>query len=316
MNNSINPRIVKNDLCRFCDTRSRQENTKNGYCSIALSALDEYPVRCIGEWSQDKIYWLLRYFDIFSKGMKNKWFNKINYIEICSGPGRCVIRDNGLEIDGTALSILNHSAFNYIQKAVFIDHNEEVVNALNSRIKNLDKSCKAKAYLGDYNNIAEIKKILRNLPSRCLNLIFLDPTDCSISFSLIKAINEVLISTDFIINIALYTDLNRNLMRAFLDPRYEIAREKYSRFLGSDDFFLKQKNKSLAEAGKLRDLRKHFLDNFKDNLVRLGFRYSDYPIPVRKYYTILFASKHPTGLDFWKKATQIGPDGQKILKLQ
>ena len=267
MNNSIDLRSVKNNRCCLCNTTSRKENTKNGYCSIVTSALDEYPVRCVGEWAQEKIYWLLSYFGIFSKGMKNKWPNAVNYVEICSGPGRCVIKDNGDEIDGTALAILNHEAFNYIRKAIFIDHNEKVVNSLNHRINDLGKGDKAKAYLGDYNDIEQISMILGDLPPNCLNLIFLDPTDCSISFTLIQAINEILIYTDFIINIALYTDLNRNLVRAFLNPRYQTAREKYSRVLGSDTFFEKQINKSLAENENFKDLRMRFLDDYKDNLV-------------------------------------------------
>ena len=239
----------------------------------------------------------------------------MNYIEICSGPGRCVIKENAMEIDGTALSILNHDAFRYIRKAIFIDHNEKVVDALNERINDLGKSCEAKAYVGDYNNIEEIRNVLFNLPSNCLNLIFLDPTDCSISFSLIREINKILKYTDFIINIAIYTDLNRNLVKTFLDPSYQSAREKYSRFLGGDDFFLNQMNKSLAQNGDLQELRTEFLNNYKQKLVDIGFEHSNYPISVRKYYTILFASQNPTGIDFWNKATKIDPYGQKKLNL-
>jgi hypothetical protein len=42
-----------------------------------------------------KIFHLIQYFGIFTIGMKSKWQGNINYIEICSGPGRCVNRENG-----------------------------------------------------------------------------------------------------------------------------------------------------------------------------------------------------------------------------
>jgi hypothetical protein len=68
------------------------------------------PVRCVGGWSYDKIYRLVKYFGIFASGMKNAW-KGLNYVEICSGPGRCIIRDQRTEMDGTARSIITHPVF-------------------------------------------------------------------------------------------------------------------------------------------------------------------------------------------------------------
>ena len=68
--------------------------------------------------------------------MKNKW-NGLNYIEICSGSGRCILRETGEEIDGTSLSILQHPSYSWIKKSLFIDIQESVVEVLNTRILNL-----------------------------------------------------------------------------------------------------------------------------------------------------------------------------------
>jgi hypothetical protein len=73
---------------------------------------------------------LVKYFGIFASGMKNAW-KGLNYVEICSGPGRCITRDNRTEMDGTALSIVTHPVFPQLKKALFIDASVQVVEALN-----------------------------------------------------------------------------------------------------------------------------------------------------------------------------------------
>ncbi len=41
---------------------------------------------------------LAQYFGVFAGGMWKRWAG-LNYIEICSGPGRCVSRETGEEVD-------------------------------------------------------------------------------------------------------------------------------------------------------------------------------------------------------------------------
>jgi len=218
---NLDLRKINNSNCLRCSVETRSKNTKEGVCNKTVSVIDKLPVRCVGEWSKEKIYRLNQYFGIFAGGMKNQWPG-LNYIEICSGPGRCIDRDNGEEFDGTALTIVNHETFDFIKKAVFIDNNQEVIETLNKRIDALGKSEFAMAVEGDYNNIEQIELILSNLPQKCLNLVLLDPTDCSVPFSLIKVIDKSLKNTDFIMNIAFGTDLKRgrNLRNAILNPRH------------------------------------------------------------------------------------------------
>ena len=93
-----------------------QRNTvdSDGLCTHTLSAQDNLPVRCVGEWAYDKIYRLVQYFGIFAGGMSNRW-KGLNYVEICSGPGRCLMREERTEIDGTALAIIHHGQFAKLQ---------------------------------------------------------------------------------------------------------------------------------------------------------------------------------------------------------
>ena len=89
---------------------------------------------------------------IFSMGMKDKWEGRLTYTEICSGSGRCVTKNNGMEMDGTSLAIVQHPSFALLKKALFIDNNPAVVDALNARIAALDARRVAFAEMGDYDD--------------------------------------------------------------------------------------------------------------------------------------------------------------------
>ena len=181
-----------NPYCkRGCNKERRKDLTENDLCTEANSINDSLPIRCVGEWGMQKIYLLLQYLGIFGIGMKNKW--KLNYIEICSGPGRCIDRKGGMEFDGTATSIVKHKAFDHIQKALFFDFNKKVIDTLNKRLENLSvDNSKAQAILGDYTKPDELcATIKEQISPYSLNLCFIDPTDCSVPFKLIEEIKRV-----------------------------------------------------------------------------------------------------------------------------
>jgi len=97
LNSVSNPACHKN-----CNSDKRASVTENEICGVAFSVIDGLPLRCVGEWAYDKINLLLKYFGAFTVAMKGKWAGGINYIEICSGPGRCIDRSRGREFDGTS----------------------------------------------------------------------------------------------------------------------------------------------------------------------------------------------------------------------
>ena len=306
----INLNTKSNGSClKQCNKELRQTNTENDLCTKLNSIDDNLAVRCVGEWAEQKIYFLYQYFGIFSEGMKNKWKNNINYVEICSGPGRCINRKNGDELDGTALSILKHKSFVNINKAFFFDFNETVVDVLNQRIKNIGIT-NAKALVADYYNADDLcSKIYAEISNTSLNLVFIDPTDCSVPFQLIQKIKNTLPNVDFIINVATGTDFNRNIPMAFQDKE---RAKKYITFLGDDSFFVDSNNKTLCKNKEYEKLRECFRTSYQSSLQRIGFNYFDIQL-IEHYYDILFAASHSRAMDFWKKATKIKHDGQKEL---
>ena len=306
MNSILNLNYIKNEGCkRGCSKSERSLITENDLCTDANSVYHNLPIRCVGKWAEEKIYHLVQYFGIFSNGMKNKWNGELNYIEICSGPGRCVSRDDGMEFDGTALSILKHKAFRHIKKALFFDFNNIVIETLNKRIENLGIK-NAKVLFGDYSQPEKLRDEIRNIVNpKSLNLVFIDPTDCSVPFSLISNIKQVIPKTDFIINLATGTDFNRNVINALLKKEsYQNTVEKYSGFIGSSDFFNDSKNIKFAKEGNNTGLRNSFRKYYKNNLMSLGYKYFDIK-RIKHYYDLLFASQDPQGLSFWEKANKI-----------
>lgn len=298
----LNPQCV-----RDCSKEKRRTTcSDNDICRIAYSLDDSLPVRCVGNWAQQKIYFIAQYFGIFASGMHNKW--KLNYIEICSGPGKCIDRKSGYEFDGTALSVLRHDSFRYLKNAFFFDYDQTVVGFLNQRIQSLHIS-NAKAYVGDYMNSSTICDVLRSqVASESLNLVVIDPTDCSVPFSCIKSLKSVLRNMDVIINVATRTDFNRNVGNILSDPiKYADVKDKYEAFLNNRDFFDSLKSDTLNV-----DRRKAFRDAFKDSLKTLGYRHFEIK-EVENYYDILFASENERGLDFWNKANNTTFDGQYSL---
>lgn len=232
--------------------------------------------------------------------MKDKW-RGLNYVEICCGPGRCVVKETQKEIDGSSLAIINHPVFQHIKNALFLDANEQVVESLNVRIKALSADGKAKAVLGNYGNEKLISQHLGALPSNHLSFVFIDPTECDIPFKTVETIIAALKKPDLLINMAVGTDANRNLAAAILKDSHSKVRRKYEGFLGSPEFFEKPETIAKARLGDYEGLRRLFRREYLKKLTIHGYLHSDVK-PVKHFYELLFVSKSSTGLDFWKKA--------------
>lgn len=294
-----------------CNKQERAETTENDLCKEVGSVIDNLPVRCVGQWAVQKIYLLSQYFGIFTTGMKNKW--EINYIEICSGPGRCISREMGREFNGTALSIIKHSGYKYLHKALFFDFNPTIVETLNKRIELLNVQ-NAKAIIGDYFKPEEIcENIKKEISSRSLNLVLIDPTDCSVPFSLISHLKSAIPNIDFIINVATRSDFNRNIRDVLLNQeKFRSTVSKYSFFLNSNSFFQSPENLRYAKLNQHLELRNAFRDTYIESLKSIGYEHFKYT-RIQNLYEILFASANKKGIEFWDKANKYKFDGQSTI---
>lgn len=305
---------IENSNChKNCNGEKRKKTTTDDLCNQTVSEIDGFPVRCVGEWAMEKIYHLIQYFGIFSTGMKYKWDGKINYIEICSGPGRCINRTRGTEFNGTSLCVIEHPSVQHLNKALFFDNNSTVVETLNKRILR-NGITNAKAVWGDYYKPKDIcRDIKKEIKTDGLNLVFIDPTDCSLPFNLIKELKTTLSNVDLIINIALGTDYNRNIRKVILDPKtHSESYQKYSNFIDNDSFFNSEKIINLALRNDTKNLRLELRDEYIRSLKKLGYTHFDFK-HIRNFYDLIFATSHEKGIEFWEKANKIQHDGQRKL---
>lgn len=299
-----------------CNSLKRQKYAPKGICQIVKSQIDGLPVRCVGGWSRQKIYYLLEYFGIFSKAMHKKWGGNINYVEICCGTGRCIDRDRRLEFDGTALALTKKEESEHLSRGIFVDFDPEVQSILNNRLNGINND-RYHVIEGDYNNSKALVESLKKLIDirNGLTLFFIDPTDCSVPFTLISRIKDSFPNSDYIINVAIGTDFTRNVFNSIRKPEsYVKVRNKYIRFLGSKDFFNDPNTLTLSEQGDISNLRTLFREYYIKSLASIGLEYSAF-VRVRPYYDIVFASKDKLGLKFWKAATKHEYDGQRTLGL-
>ncbi|MCD6181514.1 MAG: three-Cys-motif partner protein TcmP [Candidatus Cloacimonetes bacterium] len=305
---TLDLRSCTNADCMNCKKPQREEFTESGICKLTTSVLDNLPVRCVGSWATEKIYRLTQYFGIFAKGMSKAWVG-LNYIEICSGPGRCTIRETGEEIDGTPLAILNSQYFQFINKAVFIDNSVSAIDTLNMRITKLGKS-HSRAVYGDYRDIMSLERALSGMNTTLLTLAFIDPTDCSVPFETIKYLKRKFSRIDVIFNFAYGTDMIRNIRRAIENPQYPV-RKKYDLFFGNKEFLSHPDTIKIKDSSpENKNLANAFLKEYKKNLDNIGLKFSAEKY-VKNYYWLLFASGHKTGLKFWNESQKIGPDDQR-----
>jgi three-Cys-motif partner protein len=292
----------KNEQCQIgCDKQQREAYEEDASCGRVKSVFDGLPVRCVGPWAKEKIYFLQRYFDLFSIGMRELWKpSGLGYFEIGCGPGRCIDRRAGVEFDGTALAIMKSASFANLKAARFIDIEPQVVGSLNSRISAIGQGYNAQAITGSYTDGHFIASTIKSLNSNGLNLVFFDPTDCSVPFSTLREIHNSGVRFDLIINVATKSDFSRNIGQAIDFPGYDV-RKKYECFLGDPAFFSSSEVISHKNNNDFESIRRLFAESYQAMLSTLGFHHFG-RVEIDKYYELVFASGHSRGLDFWQKA--------------
>jgi three-Cys-motif partner protein len=270
-----------------------------------ITASDGLPARATGPWVLDKKHYFERYLDIFSRGVRNKWARKLAYVDLFSGPGRSVIRDSQEEVSGSPLLSLKYEFVRYI----FVDV-PEVLASLEKRLSGHPKRSRGTLIPGDCNKV--ITEILGALPSDHLTLAFIDPTGLQIKFSTIQRLVQNR-KVDMLMTIQLGMGIRLNL------PQYILTEGKaLTEFLGNSDW-----REDREAGGTSSQISRRILSRYMTQIRHLDYlTIQDREVEIRTdegnllLYFMVLASRHPRGEDFWRKATQIGPSGQRQLNWQ
>ena len=284
--------IAEQKLCPDCDG----PNSDADLCHAERDA-DGLPARCVNEWSDEKLFYLRNYATIFSKGMKNKWTNRV-YLDLFAGPGRYRVKPTGRFEDGSPLIALG-LPFTHL---FFCDLSAHVTAALGQRVnKRVHDDQYARVLTGDANGLVqELRRQVTNLGRETLSLAFIDPPGTQIRFDSIRMLQDKL-PMDLLINFPLGMNINRQHWH-----RRAADDDEFDAYLGTPEW---------RQAKDGREL----LVLYKEQLQTLGYRCMDTDLTIRnrrknqRLYVLILASKHPRGDEFWKKATHRDSAGQESL---
>lgn len=269
-----------------------------------ISTVDGLVVRESGVWIEEKFYYLERYLRVFSVGMKNLWPDQLYYIDLFSGPGRCLIRENQKELEGSPFLALKYN----FRKYFLFENDPDCLNALTRRVEKLPGEIRKKVEIipGDCNE--EVSKT--KFPVSGLGLAFIDPTGISqIAFETVRRLTENR-KLDLLINFPEGMGIRMNLHHYTRNEENAL-----NTFLGSDRWKRRFQQTPTSFEQACREIANEYLEN----LAGLGYLDMDSDwVPVKTnqnalLYYLFFASKHPRGTDLWHKIGRIDPHGQRKL---
>lgn len=267
-------------------------------------ASDGLPARSTGQWVFDKKHYFERYLDIFSRGIGPKWAGKLCYVDLFAGPGRSIVRGSQEEVKGSPLVALDYDFSRY----VFVDI-PEILATLEKRLESHPKRSQVALVPGDCNIV--LPEVLKQLPAGHLTLAFIDPTGLQIKFNTIQRLVHNR-SVDLLMTIQLGMGIRLNLPQSTQSEGAALTE-----WLGNSDW-----RKDSDEGGSWSQVTRRIVSRYLAQIRDLGYGIvRDREIEVRTdetnllLYFMVLASRHPRGEDFWRKATQIGPSGQRRLDM-
>jgi len=254
----------------------------------------------VGPWAKEKLFYVRGYCDIFNTGMKGKWRTR-TYVDLFSGPGKCIVETTGEEVDGSPLIALQCEApFTHY---FFNDLSADAIEALESGAASFTWA-NITYFNMDCNDV--VNYLLPQLPPSSLDFCFVDPYNWQIKFPSIQRLTKAR-RMDLVI-----TFQTGAIRRVADNPPQEL-----------DDFFgdagWRTEYKAQLLAGR-HTRGRILLDIYEQRLRGLGYiQIQDY-LPVKNtrsavLYHLIYASKDPRGKDFWDKISRRSSTGQLRLRL-
>ncbi len=285
---------------------------------------DGLPARESGEWVKEKLFYVQRYIDTFEIAMRNKSWRKRIYIDLFSGPGKCIVRGTNEFLLGSPLLALKtqYPFTDYY----FGDLEKQNIDYLQERTKgsNISQS-HIHPLVGDANQ--KVKEVVNDIEhsdkvfikgvGSCLNLAVLDPEGLELEWSTVEALGKMK-TMDLIIHYS-QNGLTRNL------DKYLSANEDtvIDRFFGDREW--RNIYKDASTKRETVGIHRMLIDHYKAKLGKIGYVViNDHQQTVREplirnteknapLYRLIFASKHPLGNKIWNEVTKKNYYGQQNL---
>lgn len=194
-------------------------------------ATDGQVARESGEWAEEKLYYLQRYFFAFNQATK-KAFDRRVYVDLLAGPGRCYLKDRPeKEFAGSPiLALTGDAAFTSV---LCVEGDSRNVEALKRRVEGCERASTASVHHGDANDPTTIDIVRNSLSGpRTLGLIFVDTLGLSdVSFRTLQEITKDR-RADLIYTFHV-SDVTRNIGGALTNAEQA---ERFTEALGHSDW--------------------------------------------------------------------------------
>ena len=295
---------------RIC-LKNRKCRDTTGNCLVRGS--DGFPLQCVGPWAEDKHFYLKRYLEA-TREARNKYsrYGNAVYVDLFSGPGKSIIRDEQREILGGGLiaTTLDQVPFNEYWFCDLLPNN---IEALKNRI---GSEKKGQYYVGDANvKITEMVSLLNQAPYDRYHFIFVDPFGLkALKFPTIAKLAE-LKRLDVLLNFPLMP-MKRNIPQWLQDNGQEVALDE---FLGTKEWREKIQTGTMEQQVTilLEIYRKQLLKaGFPENGIQIHKQISTVQIKNTKercLYALVLFSKHPVAQKIWNSVIKKNPSGQSEL---
>lgn len=268
---------------------------------------DGLPTRQSQDYAKDKLAILKGYLGRFTTAMKDKNWRALNYIDLQAGPGKNKFRPSGEILLGSPLLALT-TRFSF-GNVFLVEMGTSEYNALVSRVEASDLRDSVKRYNEDCNiAVDKIVEYIKQIDSvyspgvwPCLNLAFLDPEGLEVEWQTVEKLAN-LQRMDLIINFST-NGITRNAGQM-------VEREEdtiIDRFFGTREWRLiyeETRPKGNSE------VRRELIDFYLSRLKGMGYvktKREEKPFKNERnvqVYTMIFASKHDLGIQFWNDAVQ------------
>jgi three-Cys-motif partner protein len=266
---------------------------------------DGMVAREVGHWSEQKLWFWARYVDITTTAMVGspKWPAGVVYVDLFSGPGVCQVKESGRRFPGSPL-IAAHATKPFT-KLLLCEKDRKAADACKARLLSSPSSERFMLFHGDCNECVD--DIVSNIPDGALTLAFIDPTGLHAEIATIQklAANR---RVDLVVLFPDAMDAVRNAEAYY----FQNPDSNLDRVLGADSNWREDwQNLGTHERSAVC---RWFSDIYRRQLARVaGYdQFGEEVIrgPQGPLYRLLFASKHPRGLEFWSKVTKRELGGQ------
>jgi len=114
---------------------SEWPNCRSSVGNCKVPGGDGLPVQCVGPWAENKYFFLERYIDA-TRAARKKYTDNGNsvFVDMFSGPGRCVVQNENREIAGGCLRVLNYDGTPFSEYHL-ADIEQDNIDALKTRLR-------------------------------------------------------------------------------------------------------------------------------------------------------------------------------------